>query len=105
MFVHAGSNYAKQKTEAVDKDNLAVSFSLIEGDGLSDMLEKITYHNKFVAAPGGGTIIKSVREYYTKGDVDDGMINEGKVKERKDRNFQTFMLVEKYLLENPDAYN
>ena len=66
--MHAGgkTNYAKQKTEAIDKDKMVYKYSLIEGEDLSDELEKITYEITYVAGPDGGTVIKSVEQYYTK---------------------------------------
>ena len=99
MCVHAGT--AKHRIDAIDEDNLVVTFSLIEGDALTDSIEKIPYHNKFVAGPGGGTIIKSVEKYHTADD--DQILSAGitgvnslaKVKQRKDMGFLTFKAVEK----------
>ncbi|PON61981.1 Bet v I type allergen [Parasponia andersonii] len=63
-------NYVKHKVEAVDKDNFSHSYSLIEGDALTDKLEKISYETKLVASPDGGSVIKTVSKYYTIGDAE-----------------------------------
>ncbi|KAH7513423.1 hypothetical protein FEM48_Zijuj12G0198300 [Ziziphus jujuba var. spinosa] len=95
-------SYVKHKIDALDKDNLTYSYSLIEGDALSDKLEKISYESKFVATAEGGTIIKNNSKYHTKGDVE---IKEEQVKEGKEKASGLFKLVENYLLQNPDACN
>ncbi|KAH7521606.1 hypothetical protein FEM48_Zijuj07G0051000 [Ziziphus jujuba var. spinosa] len=77
-------------------------YSLIEGDALTDKLEKISYENKFIAADGG-SVIKSVSKYHTK--TDDYDITEDKIKAGKEKASHLFKVVEKYLQENPDAYN
>ena len=41
---------------------------MIEGDVLSDILEKISYETKIVASPDGGSILKSTSTYHTTGD-------------------------------------
>lgn len=57
------------------------------------------------------TIIKSVEKYHTTDDDHNlgagitGVNNLANVKQRKDMGFLTFKAVEKYLLENPNAYN
>nr|XP_048333255.1 major strawberry allergen Fra a 1.05-like [Ziziphus jujuba var. spinosa] len=95
-------NYSKQKIETVDKDNFVYAYSLIEGDALINKLKKISCENKFIAAEGG-SIFKSVSKYHTKSDNHD--IIEDKIKAGKEKVAHLFKVVEKYLQENPDAYN
>ena len=42
--------------------------SLVEGDSLSEKIEKISFVTKIVAIPGGGSILKSTSTYHTTGD-------------------------------------
>ncbi|KAH7521649.1 hypothetical protein FEM48_Zijuj07G0055500 [Ziziphus jujuba var. spinosa] len=86
----------------VDKDNFVYAYSLIEGDALINKLKKISCENKFIAAEGG-SIFKSVSKYHTKSDNHD--IIEDKIKAGKEKVAHLFKVVEKYLQENPDAYN
>ncbi|CAL8991322.1 unnamed protein product [Prunus brigantina] len=94
--------YVKHKVDGIDKDNLTYSYTLIEGDALSDVIEKIAYDIKLVASPNGGSIVKTISHYHTKGDVE---IKEEQVKAGKEKAAGLFKLVEAYLLANPDAYN
>ncbi|KAM0988182.1 hypothetical protein ACFX13_012397 [Malus domestica] len=94
-------NYIKHKVEGIDKDNFVYSYSLIEGDVISDKLEKISYEIKLVAS-GTGSSIKNISHYHTKGDVE---IKEEHVKAGKDKALGLFKLIESHLLANPDAYN
>ncbi|KAK8365538.1 hypothetical protein V6Z12_A02G061800 [Gossypium hirsutum] len=63
-------NYMKQKVEALDKENFEYIYSVIEGDPLMNMLDKITYEIKLEASPGGGSICKTSSKYYTIGDIE-----------------------------------
>ncbi|PON61978.1 Bet v I type allergen [Parasponia andersonii] len=95
-------SYVKHKVEAIDKDNLSHSYSLIEGDALTDKLEKISYESKLVASPDGGSIIKTVSTYYTIGDHE---IKEEEVKAGKEKASHLFKILEGYLKDHPDSYN
>ena len=75
---------------------------MIEGDALSDILEKISYQTKIVASPDGGSILKSTSKYHTKGDHE---IKEEQVKAGKEKASGLFKAVEGYLLAHPDLYN
>ncbi|KAI4334911.1 hypothetical protein L6164_013613 [Bauhinia variegata] len=98
-----GSPYKNvtHKVEALDKENLILSYSVIESDAFKDKLEKITYEIKLVAS-GAGTVIKSVSHYYTKGDFE---IKEEDANANKEKAGGLLKAVEAYLLANPDAYN
>ena len=92
----------KHRIDGLDKDNFVYSYSLVEGDALSDKVEKISYEIKLVASADGGSIIKSTSNYHTKGDVE---IKEEHVKAGKERAHALFKVIETYLVANPDAYN
>ena len=92
----------KHRIDGLDKDNFVYSYSLVEGDALSDKVEKISYEIKLVASADGGSIIKSTSNYHTKGDVE---IKEEDVKAGKEKATGLFKLIENYLVANPDAYN
>nr|CAA96536.1 major allergen Mal d1 [Malus domestica] len=94
--------YVKQRVNGIDKDNFTYSYSMIEGDTLSDKLEKITYETKLIASPDGGSIIKTNSHYHAKGDVE---IKEEHVKAGKEKASGLFKLLEAYLLAHSDAYN
>ncbi|KAL6188541.1 hypothetical protein ACLB2K_039933 [Fragaria x ananassa] len=89
------------KIDGIDKENFVYSYSLVEGDALSDKIEKISYETKLVASSDGGSIIKSTSNYHTKGDVE---IKEEHVKAGKEKASHLFKLVEGYLLANPNEY-
>ncbi|XP_022722330.1 major allergen Pru av 1-like [Durio zibethinus] len=94
-------NYVKHKVEALDKENFAYSYSVIEGDALMNTLEKITYETKLEASAAGGSICKTNSKYYTIGDFE---LKEEEIKAGKERASGMFKAVEAYLLANPDAY-
>ncbi|KAH0993011.1 hypothetical protein GBA52_004494 [Prunus armeniaca] len=95
-------SYVKHQVDALDKDNFVYNYSLIEGDALSDKIEKISYEIKLVASADGGSIIKNTSSYHTKGDVE---IKEEHVKAGKEKAHALFKIIETYLVANPDAYN
>ncbi len=91
----------KHKVEEIDHANFTYSYSVIEGDALSDILEKINYEIKIVASPDGGSILKSISKYHTKGDHE---IKEEQIKAGKEKSSRLFKAVEGYLLAHPDEY-
>ncbi|KAJ0093705.1 hypothetical protein Patl1_24958 [Pistacia atlantica] len=93
-------DYVKHKVEALDKENLTYSYSVIEGDALMKSLEKITYEIKISSSPDGGSICKSISKYYTVGDFE---IKEEQIKAGKEKSSGLFKALEAYLLANPDA--
>ncbi|KAL4379824.1 hypothetical protein GQ457_02G029360 [Hibiscus cannabinus] len=100
---HAGSQfeYMIQKVEALDEENFAYTYSVIEGDALMNKLEKITYEMKMEASPDGGSVCKTTSKYYTIGDFE---LKEEGIKAGKEKALGMFMAIEAYLLANPDAY-
>ncbi|KAI3469847.1 hypothetical protein Pfo_026510 [Paulownia fortunei] len=97
-----GSQYesAKHRVDALDKENLTHSYSIVEGDALMGALESITYHIKIVPAEDGGCICKNRSIYHTKGDVE---LSEEKIKDGKQKAMAMFKAIEAYLHANPDA--
>ncbi|EEF43035.1 major allergen Pru ar 1 [Ricinus communis] len=92
--------YAKERTDAVDKENLTYAYTMIEGDVLIGKLEKISNEIKFEATPDGGCLIKSLSKYYTIGDFE---LKQEDIKAGKEKSMGLFKAVEGYLLANPDA--
>ncbi|GMY27833.1 major allergen Pru ar 1-like [Fagus crenata] len=101
---HEGSQFKfiKHKIDAIDKENYVYNYSVIEGQPLSDKIEKISYETKLVASPDGGSIFKSISKYHAKDDVE---ISEEQIKAGKEKASGLFKAVEGYLLANPEAYN
>ena len=92
----------KHRIDEVDQANFTYNYSVIEGDAISEILEKISYEIKIVASPDGGSILKSTSKYHTKGDHE---IKEEQIKAGKEKAAGFFKAVEAYLLSHPDAYN
>ncbi|CAN6676831.1 unnamed protein product [Malus baccata var. baccata] len=93
--------YVKKRIDAIDKENFVYKYSMIEGDAISETIEKISYETMLVAS-GNGSIIKRTCHYHTKGDVE---IKEEHLKVGKEKASHLLKLVENYLLEHQDAYN
>ncbi|KAM1304317.1 hypothetical protein ACFX15_021288 [Malus domestica] len=93
--------YVKKRIDAIDKENFVYKYSMIEGDAISETIEKISYETMLVAS-NNGSIIKRTCHYHTKGDVE---IKEEHLKAGKEKASQLLKLVENYLLEHQDAYN
>ncbi|KAE8730948.1 Major allergen Pru av 1 [Hibiscus syriacus] len=95
-----GFNYVKHKVHTLNKENRSYSHSVIEGDVLSNKLEKITDENKFDPTPNGGTIIKITTKFYSVGDAE---ITEDEMKKVIESRARVYNAVEEYLIANPDA--
>ncbi|KAM1171514.1 hypothetical protein ACFX2G_022224 [Malus domestica] len=93
--------YMKKRIDAIDKENFVYKYSMIEGDAISETIEKISYETMLVAS-SNGSIIKRTCHYHTKGDVE---IKEEHLKAGKEKASHLLKLVENYLLEHQDAYN
>ncbi|KAJ0092885.1 hypothetical protein Patl1_24969 [Pistacia atlantica] len=91
----------KNRIDELDLENFSYKYSLIEGDGLMNKLDKITYDVKFEPTPDGGSKNKMSSTYYTKGDI---VLTEDEIKEGKEKALGMYKIVEAYLLQNPDAY-
>ncbi|KAE8708815.1 Major allergen Pru ar 1 [Hibiscus syriacus] len=93
--------YIKNRVDELDEKNFSFKYSLIEGDGLMEKLEKITYEVKFESTADGGSKNKMTSTYYTKGEFE---LSEEEVKAGKEKALAMHKVVEAYLLQNPDAY-
>ncbi|KAL0305511.1 UNVERIFIED_CONTAM: Major strawberry allergen Fra a 1.07 [Sesamum radiatum] len=98
-----GSNLSslKYRIDELNEETYTYNYTVIEGDALTDKLEKITHEVKLKAAPGGGTVSKVTSTYYTKGDFE---LKEEEVKAGKERVLGVYKVVEAYLLNNSEAY-
>ncbi|KAJ9154564.1 hypothetical protein P3X46_027884 [Hevea brasiliensis] len=94
--------YVKHRIEEIDKENLIYRYSVIEGDALMNVLEKISNEIKFEASADGGSICKNNSTYFTIGDFE---LKQEQIKAGKEKSLEIFKAVEAYLLENPDTYN
>ncbi|KAL7618735.1 major allergen Pru ar 1 [Lactuca sativa] len=93
--------YVKHHVDEVDENTLTYKYSLIEGMGISDKVEKVSYDIKFEATPDNGTISKMTTTIYTHGDFE---LKEEELNAGKEKVLGLYKVVEAYLLENPDAY-
>ncbi|XP_047318889.1 major strawberry allergen Fra a 1.06-like [Impatiens glandulifera] len=89
----------KNVIDVLDKENYTYRYSIVEGDVLMGILERISYEIKITASSDGGSVSKNTSRYVTKGDI---MIDEDKIKEGKGRAFALFKAIEAYVLENPN---
>ena len=101
-FAGSQFKYVKHRIDEVDHANFSYGYSVIEGDVVSGIIEKISYEIKIVASPDGGSLLKSTSKYHTKGNHE---IKEEEVKAGKEKAAGLFKAVEAYLLAHPDAYN
>ncbi|XP_071721178.1 major allergen Pru ar 1-like [Rutidosis leptorrhynchoides] len=93
--------FVKHQIDELDEKTFTYKYTLIEGNGISDKIEKVSYDIKFEAAPDGGTISKMTTTIYTHGDFE---INEEELKAGKEKVLGLYKVVEAYLINNPDAY-
>ncbi|KAL1359103.1 hypothetical protein HN51_004355 [Arachis hypogaea] len=91
------TKHLKHRIDAIDKENLTYSYSVIEGD----KAESVSYDIKFEPTPEGGCKSKSVSKFYPKQGVE---IKEEDIKASKEESLAVFKVVEAYLVANPEAY-
>nr|P80889.1 RecName: Full=Ribonuclease 1 [Panax ginseng] len=90
-------NTMKQRIDAIDKDALTYTYSIIGGDILLDIIESIVNHFTIVPTPDGGSIVKNTTIYNTIGDA---VIPEENIKDATEKAGLIFKAVEAYLLAN-----
>ncbi|KAL8481443.1 hypothetical protein ACS0TY_027813 [Phlomoides rotata] len=95
-------NYVKHRIDAIDEEKYTCKYSMIEGDPLTNKLDKITYEVKFDAYGYEGCVFKITSEYYTKDGVE---IKEKDIEQGKCRAIGMYEVVEAYLIAHPNAYN
>jgi hypothetical protein len=68
MNAYAGGKnlYLLHKIEAIDEANFGYNYSIVEGAGLSDTVEKISFETKLVEGPNGGSIGKMSVKYLSR---------------------------------------
>lgn len=88
--------------DVLDTDSLKFSYSIIEGEILGDMLDKITYGVQIVEGSNGGSVLKCSATYFTKGDFE---MNEDQALQGKEKYSGLFKAIEAHLLENLHLYN
>ncbi|XP_071911972.1 major allergen Pru ar 1-like [Coffea arabica] len=63
-------NSVKIHVDEVDEENFIYKCTVIEGDALQDVIEKIAFESRFQCSADGGSIISINSTYYTKGDAE-----------------------------------
>lgn len=91
----------KHKIDELDEKTFTYKYTLIEGMGISDNIEKVLYDIKFEGSSDGGTISKMTTTIYTHGDIE---IMEEQLKAGKEKVLGLYKVVEVCLLNNPYAY-
>ncbi|MFS7989946.1 putative Bet v I/Major latex protein [Helianthus anomalus] len=99
--INFDGGFATHQIDEVDEKTFTYKYTLIEGNGISDKIEKVSYDIKFEGSPDGGSISKMTTTIYTHGDFE---IKEEELKAGKEKVLGLYKVVEAYLLENPDAY-
>ncbi|KAK9068514.1 hypothetical protein SSX86_012628 [Deinandra increscens subsp. villosa] len=93
--------FAKHQIDEVDEKSLIYKYTLIEGNGISEKIEKVCYDIKFEGSPDGGTVSTMTTTIYTQGDFE---IKEEELKAGKEKVLGLYKIVEAYLVKNPNAY-
>lgn len=91
----------KQRVDEIDEEKLKYVYSVIEGGGLSEKMESISYEIKLEAAGDGGTKGTNVSHYRSKPGA---KVTEEEIKAEEAKAKAIFKLVEVYLQTNPQAY-
>ncbi|PWA83254.1 START-like domain, Bet v I type allergen [Artemisia annua] len=99
--INFAGGFVKHQIDELDEKSLTYKYTLIEGNGISDKIEKVSYDIKFEGLPDGGTISKMITTIYTHGDFE---IKEEELKAGKEKVLGLYKVVEAYLLTTPDAY-
>lgn len=93
--------WVKHQIDELNEKTFTYKYTLIEGEGISDKIEKVSYDIKFESSPDGGTISKMTTNIYTHGDFE---IKEEELKAGKEKVLGLYKVVEAYLINNPNAY-
>ncbi|XP_028751622.1 class 10 plant pathogenesis-related protein 2E-like [Neltuma alba] len=99
--VDEGGNprYGLHKVEVVDEASYVYNYSIVEGNILMEPVEKISFETKIVEGSAGGSVIKVVIKYHTKGDASPP---EEMLKIAKEKGGHLFKSLEGYIAANPD---
>ncbi|KAK1402924.1 Major allergen Pru ar 1 [Heracleum sosnowskyi] len=93
--------YLKHHIDDLNEENYVYNYTLIEGEGMMDKIDKISYEVKFEASCTGGTISKMTTKVYAK---DNFQLKDEEINAGKEKVMGMYKIVEAYLLQNPDAY-
>ncbi|WOH07318.1 hypothetical protein DCAR_0726748 [Daucus carota subsp. sativus] len=85
------------RTDALDKEACTVEYSIIDGDVLLGLIDKVETHLVVVPNAGGGSTTKTTTIFHTKGDV---VVPEENIKYSEEQNISVFKAVEAYLIAN-----
>nr|XP_043612172.1 major allergen Pru ar 1-like [Erigeron canadensis] len=99
--INFARGYVKHQIDELDEKTFTYKYTLIEGNGISDKIEKVSYDIKLGSSPDGGTISKMTTTIYTQGDFE---IKEEELKAGKEKVLGLYKVAEAYLIANPDAY-
>lgn len=100
MFLFDAGGHVKLKVEALDESSFTYTYSIFEGVGLTDKIEKMQFEIKFEPADGGSKCTMKTN-CYPKGDAE---LSEENCKAGKDKILGMYKAVEDYLVKNADAY-
>lgn len=92
---------SKHKIDTIDKDNLSVSWTVIEGDVLLGIVDTATHHAKFVPSADGGCVYKHTIVFKCKGDA---KVSEDIINQTKEAFKNTFKALESYIVAHHDKY-
>ncbi|KAM0008434.1 putative Bet v I/Major latex protein [Helianthus debilis subsp. tardiflorus] len=99
--INFSRGFAKNQIDEVDEKAFTYKYTLIEGNGISNKIEKVSYDIKFKGSADGGSISKMTTTIYTHGEIE---IKEEELKASKEKVLELYKVVEAYLLKNLDAY-
>eukprot|EP00258_Populus_trichocarpa_P020186 XP_006387208.2 major allergen Pru av 1 [Populus trichocarpa] len=89
-----GSLSFKERTDAIDKENLSYAYTVFEGDALANTYEKIFNESKIEASPDRGSVCKTSTTYYTVGNMD---AKADEIKDGQEKQMGLFKAIETYL--------
>ncbi|XP_022138703.1 major allergen Pru ar 1-like [Momordica charantia] len=102
-FSHGGQvKSIKHRIDVVDEASLTFKYTVLEGELLSDYVDQISKELTVTAGADGGSVVKSVSIYHTKGDH---QMDEERLKAGEQKGLALLKAAENYLLANPAEYN
>lgn len=93
--------YLKLKVEALDESSFTYTYSIFEGEALTDKIEKMQFEIKFEPSSDGRSKCTMNTKCFPKGGAE---LNEDNCKAAKDKVLGLYKAVENYLVQNKDAY-
>nr|XP_043608136.1 root allergen protein-like [Erigeron canadensis] len=93
-------NSAKIRFDAMDKEKLTLSYTIIEGDILLGKLESASLHVDFIPSANGGSVYKQTMVFKCKGD---SKLTEEEVTQAKEWYTNTVKAFEAYAIAHPEV--